>query len=97
MAGVEIFEIAVAVENPEKHGGVPADLGVLAKEIIDVMEDARGIGAEGHARQGALEHGGEQRGANSFPGNVGDDEGGAVVAHRKHVEVIAAQRRGREY
>ena len=54
------------------------------------MENARGIGAEGHARQRALEHGGQQRGANSLAGNVGNDEGGAVLAHRKDIEVIAA-------
>ena len=90
MAGVEIVEIALAVQHPEKHGGIFADIGVLAKEIIDVVEDARRVGAQGHAGKGALEHGGEQRGADALACNVGDDKGGAVIAHGKHVEVIAA-------
>src|ERR1700730_9635557 len=90
MTGVEIVEITILVQDSEKHRGVSADVGVLAEEVIDAMEDAHGIGPDGHPRQCALKHGSEQRGANSLAGNVGNDEGGAVIAHGEHIKVIAA-------
>ena len=90
MAGIQIFQIAVAVENAKEHRRVAANLGVLAQESIDVLENARGIGADGHARKRALQHGGQQRGAQAFAGNVGDQESGAVFVDRKHVEIVAA-------
>src|SRR5580704_2925494 len=90
MAGVEVIEIAFAVEYSKKHGGIPPNLGMLAKEIVDVVEDACGIGAQRHTRQCALQHSGEQRSADSFTSDVGDDEGGAVIAHREHIIVITA-------
>ena len=42
------------------------------------MKDARRIGADRHAGKRALQHGGEQRGAKSLAGNVGDQKRGAL-------------------
>src|SRR5579862_493217 len=89
MAGVEIVEIALTVEHTEKHGGIFAYIGMLAKEIVDVVEDARGVGTKRHAGKSALKHGSEQGGADSLSSNIGNDEGGAVIAHGKYIEVIA--------
>ena len=90
MAGIEIVEVALTIDAPEKHGGVAADIGVRAQEIVDVLEDAHRIGAQGHAGERALQHGGEQRRADSLSRNVGDHEGSAVFGDREHIEVIAA-------
>ena len=94
MTGIDVFEVALLVQNSEKHRGVAADFGVIAQKAIDVIEDACRIGAESHAGERALEHGGEKRGAESFAGNVGDQESGAVIVERENVEVIATDGRG---
>src|SRR5260370_38201448 len=95
MAGVDEFEMAFLIENAEEHGGVTADLGVIAEEAIDMIEDARGIGAESHAGERALKHGGEKRGAESFTGNVSEEKSGAAVAEREDIEVISSDRQSR--
>ena len=84
------------IEHSEKHRGILADVGVLAKKIVDMVENARGIGAKGHARKSALKHGGKQRGANSLPRNVRNYKGGAVIAHREHIKVIPSHGQARE-
>ena len=40
----------------------------------------------------ALEHGSEKRRAETFAGNVRDQKGCAVIAHREHIEIIASDR-----
>src|SRR5712691_680367 len=96
MAGVNELQVAVLIENPEKQRGVAADLGVLAQETIDVIENARRIGAESHAGKRALEHGRKQRGAEPFSGNVGDEKSSPVIVEREDVEVVATDRGTRE-
>src|SRR5712671_7453987 len=83
MAGVDEFQMAFLIENAEEHGGVAADFRVIAEEAIDMIEDARGIGAESHAGERALKHGGEKRGAESLAGYVSDEKSGAAIAKRE--------------
>ena len=45
VAGVYVFEMSFLIKNAEEHGGVAADLRMIAKETIEVIEQARGIGA----------------------------------------------------
>ncbi len=61
-----------------------------------MSEEPRRIGAQGHAREHALQHGGDQRGAQAFAGDVGDQKRGAMVAERENVKVVAAHREARE-
>src|SRR6266853_6989264 len=61
-----------------------------------MIEDARGIDAESHSGKRALKHGGENRGAKSFTGNIGDKKRGAPIAERKNVEVVSADGQERE-
>src|SRR5713101_5035835 len=96
MARVDELQAAVAVQNPEKHRGVAAQFGVLAKKTVDVVEHARWIRAKAHAGERALEHRGEQRCAEALPADVGDQESRAVVAHWEYIEVIAPDREARE-
>jgi hypothetical protein len=90
MAGIDVFEITIAAENAEKHRGVTAHFGMFAKKIVDVVEHTRGVGAHRHAGKSALQHGREQRRAQAFAGDVRDQEGCSVIAHRKHIEVVPA-------
>ncbi len=92
MAGVDEFQMALLIENAEEHGGVAADLRVIAQETVDMVEDARGIGAECHSGERALKHSGEKRGPKSFAGNVRDEKRGAAIAERKDIEVISSDR-----
>src|SRR5690349_20749454 len=89
MTCIDELESAIAVQDTEEHGGVAADLGMFAQEAIDVIEDQHRIRAGGHAGKRPLKHRREQRRAESFPGNIGDEKGGAVVTHGKHVEVVS--------
>ena len=57
-----------------------------------MVEDARRIGANGHAGKRALQHGGEKRCTEAFAAHVSDQEGGAVIVDREHVEVVASDR-----
>src|SRR5713101_4900250 len=68
----------------------------MAEEAIDMIEDARGIDAESHSGKRALKHGGENRGAKSFTGNIGDKKRGAAIAEWKNVEVVSADCQARE-
>src|SRR6266581_3771643 len=87
--GIDVLEITIAAENTEKHGGVPAHFGVFAQKIVDVIENAGGVGAHGHPGKSALQHRGEQRRAETFAGDVRDQECRAVIAHGKHIEVVS--------
>ena len=49
MAGVNKFQITVLIEDAEEHRGVAADLRVIAKEAVDMIEDARWVNAESHS------------------------------------------------
>ncbi len=62
---------------------------MIAQKAVDVIEDSGRIRAQGHPGERALEHGGKQRGAESFAGNVGDQKSSAIVAQRKDVEVVS--------
>jgi hypothetical protein len=90
MSGIDVFDIAIATENAEKHGGVTAHFGVFAEKVVDVIEHTRRVRAHGHAGKSALQHGREQRRAEAFAGDVRDKEGCAVITHRKHIEVVPA-------
>src|SRR5260370_1335963 len=68
------------------------DFGVHEEEAIHVIEGARGIGAERHAGECALEHGGEKRGAESFAGNISDEKRGAAIAEREDIKVVPSDR-----
>src|SRR5260370_15097986 len=68
----------------------------MAEEGIEMIEDARGIDAESHSGKRALKHGGENRGAKSFTGNIGDKKRGAAIAEWKNVEVVSADCQARE-
>ena len=92
MAGVNVLEMAFLIENAEEHGGVAANLRVIAQEAIDMIEDARGIGADSHARERALKHGGKKRGAESLAGYVSYEKSGAAIAKREDIEVISSHR-----
>src|SRR6266436_347240 len=96
MAGIDEFQMAFLIEDAEEHSGVAADLGVIAEEAIDMIEDARGIDAESHSGKRALKHGGENRGAKSFTGNIGNKKRGAAIAEWKNVEVVSADCQARE-
>ena len=72
MAGIDVIQLAILIEDAKKHRGVAANFRMAAEKTIYVIEDARGIGAQGHSRKRALQHGGQQRGAQSFSRNVGD-------------------------
>ena len=50
MTGVDEFEMAFLVEDPEKHRGVASEFHVLAKELIDVVHDDRRFDADPHGR-----------------------------------------------
>lgn len=63
---------------------------MAAEKTVDVVENFDRVGAHGQARHGALQHGGEQGRAQAFAADVGDENGGAVVADGKDVKVIAA-------
>ena len=90
MACLDVFEHAVAADDADEHGGVAADFVVAAEKFVDVVEDRDGIGAHREARQRALQHGGEQSRTQAFAADVGDEEGGAVLVDREHVEVVAS-------
>ena len=45
MVGIDEREMAIAVENAEKHGGITAHLMVLAEIAIDVVENLRAQGS----------------------------------------------------
>ena len=72
MAGIDVLHLAILVEDAKKHGGVAADFRMAAQKAIYVIEHPRGIGAQRHSGKRALQHGGQQRGAQSFSRNVGD-------------------------
>src|SRR5258708_1454138 len=61
-----------------------------------MIECARGIDAESHSGKRARKHGGENRGAKSFTGNIGDKKRGAAIAEWKNVEVVSADCQARE-
>ena len=69
---------------------------MAAQKIVYVIEDARRIRTQRHSRQRPLQHRREQRGAQSFAGNVCQQKSGAIVAQRKHVEIIASDRQARK-
>ncbi len=96
MPGVDVFEFTLAAKNPEKHGGVFSHLGVLTQEVVEVIEHTRRVGAHSHPGKRALQHGREQGRAQAFAGNVGDEEGGAVLLHRKNIEVVPSNRKARK-
>src|SRR5260370_841094 len=62
----------------------------------DAEQFVVGVGAHGHAGKRALEHRREQGCAESLAGNVRDQEGRAVIAHRKYIEVVAADGEARK-
>ena len=64
----------------------------LQRKSLMWWKTRAGSAPEGHSSQRALEHGRKQRGADSLPGDVGNDKGGAVIAHGKHIKIIAAHR-----
>jgi hypothetical protein len=90
MTGIDEFQTAVSIEDTKEHRGVSADLDAFAEKAIEVIEDTRGVGADAHARESALQHGGKERGAEAFPGDIRNEKGCAVITHREDVEVIAA-------
>src|SRR5713226_6584029 len=92
MAGVDEFQVALLIENAEKHRGVALHFRMITEEAIYMIEHAGGIGAERHTRKRALKHGGEQRGAKAFAGDVRDEKRGSPLAERKDVEVISTNR-----
>src|SRR5713101_1407864 len=61
-----------------------------------MIEDARRIDAQSHSRERALKHGGENRGAESFTGNISDEKRSAAIAEWKNVEVVSADCQARE-
>src|SRR5262249_33100613 len=96
MTGVDVLKMALIVEDAEKHCGVPADLGVVAEKPVDVIEDARGVGAERHSGERTLEKVGAECGTQSFTGNVREQERGASVAEGEDVEIISTDGQARE-
>src|SRR5258706_539635 len=90
MAGIDEFQMAFLIEDAEEHSGVAADLGVIAEEAVDMIEDARGIDAQSHSGERALKHGGDNRGAESLTGNVRDKKRRPAIAQREDIEVISA-------
>src|SRR5437879_2047285 len=96
MAGIDEFQMAFLIEDAEEHSGVAADLGVIAEEAVDMIEDARGIDAQSHSGERALKHGGDNRGAESLTGNVRDKKRRPAIAQREDIEVISADRQAGE-
>lgn len=66
MPGIDEFEVAVVIQNAKKHRRITADFSMIAEKAIDMVEDARGIGAQSHGRKRALEHGREKSGAETL-------------------------------
>ncbi len=89
MARIDEFEMAVLIEDPEEHRGVTAHFRVIAKKAIHVIEEKRGVGAEGHARERTLEHGGNDGGAKPLAGNVGNHKRSTVITQREDIKVVA--------
>jgi hypothetical protein len=89
VAGIDVFQVALLVEDSEKHRGVAPDLCVITQKAVDMIEDSCRVGAQGHPGERALQHGRKKGGAESFAGNVGDQKSGAIVAQRKDVEVVS--------
>src|SRR5579871_42508 len=96
VARVDVLEMALIVDNAEKHRCVAADFSVITEEAIDVIEDASGIRAERHAGQRTLQQVRTESGAESFAGDVGEEKRGAIVAEREDVEVVSADGQARE-
>src|SRR4029077_1234655 len=69
---------------------------MIAEKAVDMIEHAGGSDAEGHSGERPLQHGGENRGAESFAGNVRDEKRGAAIAERKDVEVVSSHREARK-
>src|ERR1700722_7232732 len=90
MARIHEIDMADFVQDHEKHDGVAADLGVFSEKAVDEIEDTRGIIANGHAEESALEHGSEKRGAETLAGNIRDQESRPFIVHRENGVVVAA-------
>src|ERR1039457_7100426 len=95
MTSIDVVDMTITSKNTKKHCGVLSHFGVFTQKIIDVIEYTLRMRAHCHSGKGALQHSREQRRAQPFAGNVRDQEGRAVFAHRENVEVIAADRKAR--
>src|ERR1700722_17050144 len=90
MTGIDEFQVAATVEDAEEHRGISADFSVFAEKGIKVIEDARGVSANTHARQSTLQHGSKQSGTETLARHIRNEEGRAVITHREDVEIVAA-------
>src|SRR5579862_7731559 len=90
MAGVGIFEFAVRIEDAEEKRGRPPNFLMAAQKAVDVGNDPPGLLAQGEGGKGALKQSRHQGGAQSFAGNVRDQEGGAPILKLDQIEIIAA-------
>ena len=96
MAGLDVFEHAVAAEDADEHGGVAAHFGVAAEEAVDVVEDLHRIGAHGHAGKAPCSMVVSSAAPRPLPLTSAMRNRGAVFAHRNHIEVVAAHFSGRD-
>ena len=92
MSGIYEFQMAVVIQNAEKHRCVARDLDVLAEKVIDMIEDPRGFDADPHPGERALKHGRKERGTEALAGNIGNEECRSIVVQWKNVKVIASDR-----
>ena len=92
VAGVDEVQAAVQVQHSKKHGCVAPHLRACGDEAVDVVEDRRRGLAQGHGGERALQHGGQQGGAQALAAHIGNHEGAALRAQLHQVEVIAAHR-----
>jgi len=60
---------------------------VLAQEAVNTSKDPSGVNANRHAGESALKHSPSARRAEALPGDIRDEESGAVIAHGKKIEV----------
>jgi hypothetical protein len=89
MARINELQVTGVINYSKKYCGIPSDFGMLAKEIVDVLEHTRRVGTNRHSRKRTLKHGGQQGGAEAFAGNVRHQKCGTTVTEWKNVEVVS--------
>ncbi len=50
MTGIDEIELAVKVDDSEKHRGVAGEFHMLAQKLIDVIDNQRRLDADAHPR-----------------------------------------------
>ena len=90
MAGLDVFQPAIAIQQCEEHGCIAAHSAMRAEKFVDVVEDAHRVRAQGHRGKRSLQHHGQQRRPQTFAADIGNQKRGALGSDGECIEVVAA-------